>query len=77
MLIGVITVSAAGILIGLHYKVGALVAATALLLALCLVWNLAGLSRVTFFDLLILVFALACAYVVGLSLAVRFGGDRD
>ena len=73
----VVTISAAGVLMGLRYKVPALVAATALLLVGCLVWNLTGLPRVSLISFLILAFALAGAYLVGLLLSLRFGRRQN
>lgn len=73
----VVTISAAGVLMGLRYKVPALVAATLLLLVGSLVWNLAGLPRVSLISFLILAFALACAYLAGLLLSLRFGRKQN
>lgn len=73
----VVAISAAGILIGLRYKAPALVAATALLLAGSIAWNVLGLPGASVTNFLILAFVLSCAYLVGLSLAVRFGRHRS
>lgn len=73
----VVTISAAGVLMGLRYKVPALIAATALLLAGSLVWNFTGLPRVSLTSFLILAFALAGAYLVGLLLSLRFGRKQN
>ena len=69
----IIAVSAAGVLMGLRFKAPALMAATALLMIGSLVWNSLGLpGYVTVAKFLILAFVLACAYIVGLSLSVRW-----
>jgi hypothetical protein len=73
VLMSVVTVSAAGVLMGLRFKAPALIAATALLLIACFAWN--GLELpgyVTLAKFLILAFALACAYIIGLSLSVHW-----
>jgi hypothetical protein len=72
VLLSVIAVAAAGVLVGLRFKAPALIATTAVLLAGSLVWNGLGFpGHVTISRFLILVFALACAYVVGLLLSTR------
>lgn len=72
----VIAVSAAGVLMGLRFKAPALIAATALLLVGSFVWNGLGFpGHVTVASFLILAVALAAAYLVGLSLSVRFKRD--
>ena len=77
VLMSIIAVSAAGVLMGLRFKVPALIAATAVLLAGSFAWNGLGLpGHVTATKLLILVFVLACAYVIGLSLSVRRKRDE-
>lgn len=69
----VVAVFASGILIGLRFKAPALIAATALLMIGSLAWNGLGLpGYVTVAKFLILAFALACAYIVGLSLSVHW-----
>ncbi|QKD18932.1 hypothetical protein HGP13_30055 [Mesorhizobium sp. NZP2077] len=69
----IIAVSAAGVLIGLRFKAPALIAATALLVVGSFAWNGIGLpGHVTVVKFLILAFILACAYIVGLSLSVRW-----
>ena len=72
----VIAVSAAGMLMGLRFKAPALIAATALLLVGSFAWNGLGFPRVTVGGFLILAIALACAYLVGLSLSVRLKRDE-
>ncbi|WP_210266331.1 hypothetical protein [Mesorhizobium sp. NZP2077] len=73
MLMTIIAVSAAGVLIGLRFKAPALIAATALLVVGSFAWNGIGLpGHVTVVKFLILAFILACAYIVGLSLSVRW-----
>jgi hypothetical protein len=72
VLMSVIAVSAAGVAIGLRYKAPTLLAATAALLAGSFAWNGLGFpGYVNVADFLILAFALACAYLVGLALSVR------
>lgn len=72
MLLSVIAVAAAGVLVGLRFKAPALIAATAVLLVGSLVWNGLGFpGHVTISRFLILAFALACAYVVGVSAAAH------
>ncbi|MBM2711783.1 hypothetical protein JQK88_11060 [Mesorhizobium caraganae] len=67
----VVAVSAAGVLMGLRFKAPALIAATALLMIGSLAWNDLGLpGYVTITKFLILAFALAVAYIVGLSISV-------
>ncbi|TIQ36054.1 MAG: hypothetical protein E5X48_11585 [Mesorhizobium sp.] len=69
----VVAVFASGILIGLRFKAPALIAATALLMIGSFAWNGLGLpGYVTVAKFLILAFALACAYIVGLSLSVHW-----
>ncbi|AZO09418.1 MULTISPECIES: hypothetical protein [unclassified Mesorhizobium] len=69
----VVAVSAAGVLMGLRFKAPALIAATALLVIGSFAWNGLGLpGYVTVTRFLVLAFALACAYIVGLSLAARW-----
>ncbi|WFP62631.1 MULTISPECIES: hypothetical protein [unclassified Mesorhizobium] len=69
----VVAVFASGILIGLRFKAPALIAATALLIIGSFAWNGLGLpGYVTVAKFLILAFALACAYIVGLSLSVHW-----
>lgn len=71
MLMSVVAVSAAGVLMGLRFKAPALIAATALLMIGSLAWNDLGLpGYVTITKFLILAFALAVAYIVGLSISV-------
>lgn len=73
VLMSVVAVSAAGVLIGLRFKAPALIAATVLLMIGSFAWNGLGLpGYVTVTRFLVLAFALACAYVVGLSLSVRW-----
>ncbi|OBQ71280.1 hypothetical protein [Mesorhizobium erdmanii] len=73
VLMTIIAVSAAGVLMGLRFKVAALIAATALLVVGSFAWNGFGLpGHVTVGKFLILAFILACAYIVGLSLSVRW-----
>ncbi|MDX8434630.1 MULTISPECIES: hypothetical protein [Mesorhizobium] len=73
VLMSVVAVSAAGVLMGLRFKAPALIAATALLMIGSLAWNGLGLpGYVTVARFLVLAFALACAYIVGLSLSVRW-----
>jgi hypothetical protein len=73
LLMTIIAVSAAGVLMGLRFKVPALIAATALLVVGSFAWNGFGLpGHVTVVRFLILAFVLACAYIVGLSLSVRW-----
>ncbi|QKC85293.1 hypothetical protein EB232_30360 [Mesorhizobium sp. NZP2077] len=73
VLMTIIAVSAAGVLIGLRFKAPALIAATALLVVGSFAWNGIGLpGHVTVVKFLILAFILACAYIVGLSLSVRW-----
>ncbi|MDG4884004.1 hypothetical protein [Mesorhizobium sp. WSM4884] len=68
----VVAVFASGILIGLRFKAPALIAATALLMIGSFAWNGLGLpGNVTVAKFLILAFALACAYIVGLSLSMH------
>ena len=70
MLTSILAVSVAGVLLGLRFKAPALLAVTALLSVGILAWNGLGLSNhVTVSELFILVFALACAYLVGLSVS--------
>jgi len=72
VLMSIIVVSAAGVLIGLRFKAPALVVAATLLLIGSFAWNDLGLpGYVSVTRFLILQFALACAYVVGVSLAVH------
>ncbi|TIN30638.1 MAG: hypothetical protein E5Y31_06410 [Mesorhizobium sp.] len=73
MLMSVVAVLAAGVLMGLRFKAPALIAATALLAIGSFAWN--GLEmpgHVTVTKFLILAFVLACAYIIGLSLSVRW-----
>ena len=71
VLMSVVAVSAAGVLMGLRFKAPALIAATALLMIGSLAWNDLGLpGYVTITKFLILAFALAVAYIVGLSISV-------
>jgi hypothetical protein len=77
VLMSVIAVSAAGVLMGLRFKAPALIAATALLLVGSFVWNGMGFPDVTVTNFLILAFVLACAYLIGLSLSVRFKGSGN
>ncbi|UCI29375.1 hypothetical protein [Mesorhizobium sp. B4-1-4] len=71
MLTSIFAVSVAGILLGLRFKAPALLAATALLLIGIVAWNYLGWpGHVTVGKFLILVFVLASAYLVGLSLPV-------
>ncbi|WP_135920233.1 hypothetical protein [Mesorhizobium sp. M3A.F.Ca.ET.201.01.1.1] len=73
MLMSVVAVSAAGVLMGLRFKAPALIAATALLVIGSFAWNGLGLpGYVTVTRFLVLAFALASAYIVGLSLAARW-----
>lgn len=72
----VVAIFAAGILLGLRYKVAALVAATALLVVGSIIWNMLPLPQVSMINFLILVFVLALAYLAGLSLATRFGRNN-
>ncbi|WP_394886088.1 hypothetical protein ACG873_00785 (plasmid) [Mesorhizobium sp. AaZ16] len=73
----VIAVAAAGMLMGLKFKVPALIAATVLLLIGSFAWNGLDLpGDVTVTRFLILAFALACAYLVGLSLSVHLKRDE-
>lgn len=73
VLMSVMAVAAAGVLLGLRYKAPALIAATALLVIGSFAWNGLGLpGPVTVANFLILAFALACAYLVGLSLSVAW-----
>ena len=69
----VVAIFAAGILMGTRYRSAALVVATALLLLGSLVWNGLGFARVGVTSFLILAFALAGAYLLGLLLTARFG----
>lgn len=72
MLISVVAVSAVGVMLGVRFKAPALIAATGLLLIGSFVWNSLGLpGYVTVAKFLILAFALACAYIVGLFLSVH------
>lgn len=72
VLMSVVAVSAAGVLMGLRFKAPALIAGTAVLLIGSLVWNGLGLpGYVTITRFLILAFAMACAYIVGLSISVH------
>ncbi|MDG4879456.1 hypothetical protein P9273_30735 [Mesorhizobium sp. WSM4935] len=74
---GVVAVSAAGVLMGLRFKAAALIAATALLMIGSFAWNGLGLpGYVTIARFLILAFALACAYIVGLSISVHWKRTR-
>ena len=69
----VVAVSATGVLMGLRFKAPALIAATALLMIGSFAWNGLGLpGYVSVTKFLVLAFALACAYVVGLSLSLRW-----
>lgn len=73
VLMSVLAVTAVGVLLGLRYKAPALIAATALLVLGSFAWNRLGLpGSVTVANFLILAFALACAYLVGLSLSVAW-----
>lgn len=72
MLTSILVVSVAGILLGLRFKAAALLAATAVLLVGILVWNALGLpGHLTVGKSLILMFFLACGYLVGLALSLR------
>jgi len=71
VLTSILAVSVAGILLGLRFKAPALLAATALLLIGIVVWNSLGMpGHATVGEFFFLVFVLACAYLVGLSLSV-------
>jgi hypothetical protein len=71
VLTSILAVSVAGILLGLRFKAPALLAATALLLIGIVAWNRLGLpGHATAGKSLILIFFLACAYLVGLSLSL-------
>jgi hypothetical protein len=73
VLMSLIAVSAAGILMGLRFKAPALIAATGLLVIGSFAWNGLGLpGHVTLTRFLVLAFVLACAYIVGLLLTVRW-----
>jgi len=73
VLMAIVAVFASGILIGLRFKAPALIALTALLLIGSFAWNDLGLpGYVTVAKFIILAFALACAYVIGLALAVHW-----
>ena len=73
VLMGVVAVLAAGVLIGLRFKAPALIAATGLLMIGSFAWNGLGMpGYVTVSRFLILSFALACAYIIGLSLSARW-----
>jgi hypothetical protein len=76
VIMSVVAVAVSGVLLGLRFKVPTLIAATAFLVIGCLAWNRLGLpGPVTVADFLILAFALACAYLVGVSLSVYL--DRN
>lgn len=78
MLTSVIAAAAVGLLMGLKFKVPILIVATTLLLIGSLAWNQLGLpGDVTVARFLILAFALACAYLVGLSLSAGFRRSRN
>jgi len=71
VLTSILAVSVAGILLGLRFKAPALLAATALLLIGTVAWNSLGLpGHATAGKSLTLIFFLACAYLVGLSLSL-------
>jgi hypothetical protein len=73
VIMGVVVVSAAGVLMGLRLKAPALIAATALLMIGSFAWNGLGLpGYMTIAKFLVLAFALACAYIVGLSISVHW-----
>lgn len=70
MLTSILAVSVAGVLLGLRFKAPALLAATALLSVGRFAWNRLELpGHVSVGEFFILVFVLACAYLVGLSLS--------
>lgn len=70
MLTSILAVSVAGILLGLRFKAAALLAATALLLIGIVAWNSLGMpGHASLGKSLILMFFLACAYIVGLCLS--------
>lgn len=71
MLTSILGVSVAGILLGLQFKAPALLAATAVLLIGIVAWNSLGMpGHASVGRSLILIFVLACAYIVGVSLSV-------
>ena len=71
VLTSIFAVSVAGILLGLRFKGPALLAATALLLIGIVAWNGLGMpGHASVGTSVILIFVLACAYLVGLSLWV-------
>jgi hypothetical protein len=77
VLMSVIAISAAGVLMGLRFKAPALIAATALLVMGSFAWNGLGLpGHVTVTKFLIMAFALAGAYIIGLSLSVQWKGKE-
>jgi len=73
VLMTLIALAAAGALIGLRFKVSALLAATALLAVGSLAWNGFGFpGHVSVLKFLILAFVLAGAYIIGVFLSVRW-----
>ncbi|TIW28116.1 MAG: hypothetical protein E5V81_03755 [Mesorhizobium sp.] len=71
VLTSILAVSVAGILLGFRFRVAALLAATALLVIGIVAWNSLGSpGYVTVGKSLVLIFFLAGAYLVGLSLLV-------
>ena len=78
VLTSMIAVAAVGLLMGLKFKVPILIAATTVLLIASLAWNRLGLpGDMTVTRFLVLAFALACAYLVGLLLSAGFRRDRN
>ena len=76
VIMSVIAVAAGGVFLGLRFKAPILIAATAFLLGGSVAWNRLGFpGQVTVGNLLILAFALACAYLIGVSLSVYL--DRN
>jgi hypothetical protein len=72
VLTSILAVSVAGILLGLRFKAPALLAATALLVIGIVAWNSLGMpGHAGLGKSLILIFLLACAYIVGLCLSDR------
>lgn len=78
MLTSILVVLVAGILLGLWFKAAALLAASAVLFVGILVWNALGLpSHMTIGKSLILMFCLACGYLVGLALSLHRNRNEE
>jgi hypothetical protein len=76
VIMSVIAVAVGGVFLGLRFKALILIAATAFLIVGSVAWNRLGLpGQVSMADCVILAFALAFAYLIGISLSVYL--DRN